>query len=65
MAVVDRLTPIATEKISVSIDSVSPTVAMAFAPSRVTQKTSTTANRDSIDISNTIGVGQKKNGPTD
>ncbi len=44
MAVVDKLRPMATENTSVNIDSVSPTVATAFAPSRPTQKTSTTAN---------------------
>jgi len=40
----------------VSIDSVSPTVATASAPSRETQNTSATAKIDSIDISTTIGT---------
>lgn len=59
IAVVDILTPIATEKTSVNIDSVSPTVAIASEPSRVTQKTLTIANSDSINISSTIGVASK------
>jgi hypothetical protein len=60
IAVVDMLTPMATEKISVSIDSVSPTVATEFAPSRVTQNTSTMANSDSINISKTIGTARSR-----
>jgi hypothetical protein len=41
---------------SANIDSVTPTVATASDPSRETQKMSTTANSDSIDISRTIGT---------
>jgi len=60
MAVVDRLTPKATENTRVIIDSVRPTVAMALAPSRVTQNTSTMANSDSMNISRTMGVASRK-----
>ena len=60
IAVVDMLTPMATEKTRVSIDSVRPTVATAFAPSRVTQNTLTIANSDSINISSTIGVASSR-----
>jgi hypothetical protein len=41
---------------SVSIDSVSPTVATASEPSRATKNTSTTAKTLSITISSTIGI---------
>ena len=60
MAVVDRLNPIATAKTRLNIDSVRPTVATALAPSRPTQKTSTTANRDSKTISSTMGTANRK-----
>jgi hypothetical protein len=60
MAVVERLNPIATENTRVSSDSVSPTVATAFAPSRPTQKTSTTANSDSSTISRTMGTASSR-----
>ncbi len=40
----------------VSAVSVSPTVAMASAPRRDTQNTSTTPNSDSMHISSTIGT---------
>ena len=56
MAVADNVIPSAAEKTRVSIDSVSPTVATAFAPNLVTQNTSTIANNASISISNTMGV---------
>src|SRR5258707_14185314 len=42
-----------------SIDSVRPTVATAFDPSLDTQKMSTTAKSDSIDISSTIGIAKR------
>src|SRR3954463_11702443 len=42
-----------------SIDSVRPTVATASEPSLDTQKMSTTANSDSIDISSTIGTARR------
>ena len=41
------------------MDSVIPTVATASAPSRDTQKTSTTANTDSSTISSTIGTASR------
>src|SRR5215831_12644880 len=44
---------------SASIDSVSPTVATASDPSLDTQKMSTTAKIDSIDISSTIGTARR------
>jgi len=59
MAVVDMPRPIATAKIRVSIDSVRPTVAIASAPSRLTQNTSTTAKSDSRTISNTLGMARR------
>ena len=60
MAVVDRLRPRPTAKTRLSSDSVSPTVATASAPSRPTQKTSTTAKRDSSTISRTMGMASSK-----
>ncbi len=60
MAVVDRLKPMATENTRVNNDSVSPTVAVAFAPSRPTQKMSTTAKSDSSTISKTMGTASSK-----
>ena len=59
MAVVDRLMPSAMENTSISMDSVRPTVAMAFAPRRATQNTSTKANSDSISISSTMGMASR------
>src|SRR5262249_20249947 len=59
MAVVDRLTTRATEKTSVSIDSVRPTAIIAFAPRRATQKTLATVNSDSMNISSTIGMASR------
>jgi len=41
-------------------DSVSPITATASRPSRDTQKTSTTANSDSITISRTIGTASSR-----
>ena len=60
IAVVDMPSPMPTAKTSVSTDSVSPTVAIAFEPSRLTQNTSTTANRDSSTISSTIGIASSR-----
>ena len=60
MAVVDMATPMPIAITSASIDSVMPTVATAFAPSRPTQNTSTTANSDSSTISSTIGMASRK-----
>ena len=60
MAVVDRLSPIATENTRLRIDSVSPTVATAFAPRRPTQKMSTTANSDSSTISSIMGTANSR-----
>jgi hypothetical protein len=60
MAVVDMPSPMPTAKTRVRTDSVSPTVAMAFAPSRLTQKTSTTAKRDSSTISSTMGMASSR-----
>ena len=60
MAVVDRLKPMATANTRLSIDSVRPTVATAFAPRRPTQKTSTTANSDSSTISSTMGTASSR-----
>ncbi len=60
IAVVDMPSPMPTAKTSVSTDSVSPTVAMAFEPSRLTQNTSTTANSDSSTISSTIGIASSR-----
>ncbi len=68
MAVVPMPSPIASEKTSVSSDSVSPTVATASAPSRDTKKTSQTANTDSMTISSTMGTASsttaRLNGPS-
>jgi hypothetical protein len=60
MAVVDMPRPRPTAKTRVSTDSVRPTVAIAFAPSRLTQKTSTTAKSDSSTISSTIGMASRR-----
>ncbi len=60
IAVVERLSPMPIAKISSISDSVSPTVATAFAPTRPTQNTSTTANSDSSTISSTIGIAKSK-----
>ena len=60
IAVVDRLSPMPTANTRLSIDSVSPTVATALAPSLPTQKTSTTANNDSSTISNTMGTARSR-----
>jgi hypothetical protein len=60
IAVVDRLNPMPTAKIRLNSDSVSPTVATALAPSRPTQNTSTTANKDSSTISKTIGTASNR-----
>src|SRR5208337_824692 len=60
IAVVERLSPNPTAPTSVSSDSVSPTVATACAPSRLTQNTSTTANSDSSTTSSTMGMASSK-----
>src|SRR6266851_6471209 len=60
MAVVDRLRPRPTAKTKLRSDSVRPTVATAFAPRRPTQKTSTTAKRDSSTISRTMGMASRR-----
>ena len=60
IAVVDIETPSPIANTSASIDSVIPTVATAFAPSRPTQKTSVTANSDSSTISSTIGMASRR-----
>ena len=60
MAVVDIDTPSPMANTSASIDSVIPTVATAFAPSRPTQNTSVTANSDSSTISSTMGMASRK-----
>ena len=60
MAVVDKLNPMPTAKTRLSRDSVSPTVATALAPSRPTQKTSTTAKSDSSTISRTMGTASNR-----
>ncbi len=52
--------PKPTAKTRLSSDSVRPTVATASAPRRPTQKTSTTAKRDSSTISRTIGMARRK-----
>ena len=60
IAVVDRLSPMPTANTRLSIDSVKPTVATAFAPSRPTHATSTTAKSDSSTISRTMGTASNK-----
>ena len=60
IAVVDSETPSPIANTSASIDSVRPTVATASAPSRPTQNTSTTANRDSSTISSTMGMASRR-----
>src|ERR1700692_2670493 len=60
IAVVDKLSPMPTAKTRLNMDSVRPTVATAFAPRRPTQKTSTTANKDSSTISSTMGTARRK-----
>jgi hypothetical protein len=60
IAAVDKLSPIPTANTRLSIDSVSPTVATALAPSLPTQNTSTTANSDSSTISKTIGTASNR-----
>ncbi len=60
IAVVERLNPSPTANTRLNSDSVRPTVATASAPSRPTQKTSTTANSDSSTISSTIGMANKR-----
>ena len=59
IAVVAIPSPSPTAMIRVSIDSVSPTVAIASGPSRPTQNISTTANSDSSTISSTIGIASR------
>ena len=60
IAVVERLSPSPMANTRLNSDSVSPTVAIASAPSRPTQNTSTTANNDSSTISSTIGIARSK-----
>ncbi len=60
IAVVERLRPRPTANTRLSIDSVRPTVATASAPSRPTQKTSTTAKSDSRTISSTMGMASRR-----
>src|SRR5258707_2251325 len=60
IAVVERLNPSPTAKTKLSRDSVRPTVAIASAPRRPTQNTSTTANRDSSTISRTMGMASRR-----
>src|SRR5882724_7172016 len=60
MAVVERLRPKPMAITRLRSDSVRPTVAMASAPRRPTQKTSTTAKRDSNTISRTIGMASRR-----
>ena len=54
------LNPTAMVYTTTIMDSVRPTVAMAAAPRRDTQKTSTTAKMLSIAISSTIGTASRK-----
>ena len=58
MAVIAIESPIATQYTRVTIDSARPTVAIASAPRRATQNTSTMKNSDSITISRTIGMAR-------
>src|SRR6266581_1613525 len=60
MAVVERLKPRPMAKTRLRSDSVRPTVATASAPRRPTQKTSTTAKRDSSTISMTMGMASRR-----
>src|SRR5260370_11859964 len=60
MAVVERLRPKPIAMTRLRSDSVRPTVAMASAPRRPTQKTSTTAKRDSRTISMTMGMARRR-----
>src|SRR5216684_637748 len=60
MAVVERLNPRPIAKTRLRSDSVRPTVATASAPRRPTQKTSTTAKRDSRTISMTMGMARRR-----
>src|SRR5439155_21150842 len=60
MAVVERLRPKPMAMTRLRSDSVRPTVAMASAPRRPTQKTSTTAKRDSSTISRTMGMASRR-----
>src|SRR5882762_4406574 len=60
MAVVERLRPKPIAITRLRRDSVRPTVAMASAPRRPTQKTSTTAKRDSSTISITMGMASRR-----
>src|SRR6266851_5467040 len=60
MAVVERLRPKPIAITRLRSDSVRPTVAMASAPRRPTQKTSTTAKRDSRTISITMGMARRR-----
>src|SRR5260370_5864493 len=60
MAVVERLKPRPIAKTRLRSDSVRPTVATASAPRRPTQKTSTTAKRDSSTISITMGMARRR-----
>src|SRR5712692_7777257 len=60
MAVVERLRPKPIAITRLRSDSVRPTVAMASAPRRPTQKTSTTAKRDSSTISMTMGMASRR-----
>ena len=60
MAVAAELRPTAVAKTRVRIVSVTPTTATASGPRRPTKKMSTTPNRDSIDISSTIGTASTK-----
>ena len=59
-AVTDIDRPIATANVTVRNDSVSPTAATAFAPSRPTKYTSSTPKTDSITISRIIGTDSRK-----
>ena len=56
VAVAAMLKPAAMLKIITISDSVSPTAAMASAPSRATQKASTSPKVDSMAISSTVGI---------
>jgi hypothetical protein len=58
-AVAPMLSPSATQNSTIRQVSVSPTVAIAFAPKCATQNTSTTPNSDSMHISSTIGTANK------
>ena len=60
VAVAPIESPIATAYMVVRSDSVSPTVAIASAPSRDTKNTSHTANTLSMMVSSTIGTASTK-----